>query len=305
MATVVDDWSDEEGPGGSDDENEGYGLPADLSQGFSAPRPQHPALLSRPFVPRLQNWRMNLCGLSQVYSLYFAAYGNRIWVYRLTGSLDQGLRGRPALVLCPPRSIYAERMGGHLDEAHSDHANHLIIGFLGDMELVVTACDNGDVIAYYTSEVARYISAMVADPQKQATPPVPFFHENVGTSAWGLALHAKTRLLAVSSNRHEVTVFAFALNRLTRSFSSLVRPRMRPAEAAVLSRKRDWRILLHLGRSGNNIPSIDFVSNDSGHAEKVCAVDISEQFWLLDIWRPCTSPTLLRPRDVHWGHRQR
>ncbi|CAI4216414.1 unnamed protein product [Parascedosporium putredinis] len=251
MATVVDDWSDEEGPGGSDDENEGYGLPADLSQGFSAPRPQHPALPSRPFVPRLQNWRMNLCGLSQVYGLYFAAYG-----------------------------------------------------FLGDMELVVTACDNGDVIAYYTSEVARYISAMMVDPQKQATPPLPFFHENVGTSAWGLALHAKTRLLAVSSNRHEVTVFAFALNRLTRSFSSLVRPRMRPAEAAVLSRKRDWRIMLHLGRSGNNIPSIDFVSNDSGHAEKVCAVDISEQFWLLDIWRPCTSPTLLRPRDVHWGHRQ-
>lgn len=34
-----------------------------------------------------------------------------------------------------------------------------------------------------------------------------FFLENVGDSAWGLAIHEKSRLIAVSSNKKEVTVF--------------------------------------------------------------------------------------------------
>lgn len=39
-----------------------------------------------------------------------------------------------------------------------------------------------------------------------------FFCENVGISAWGLAVHSASRLIAVSSNHHEITVFAFGLN---------------------------------------------------------------------------------------------
>ena len=298
---MIDEWSDDEAIAGSDVENEGYELPTDLEGHSSNTRSQQAPPLSRPFVPRLQNWRMNLTALSQVYSLYFAAYGNRIWVYRLSGPLAEGLDGRPSLVLSPPRSVYADRIGGHLDEVHNDHANHLITGFLGDVELVVIACDNGDVTAYHTREIAHYLAHAGLGTESRVHRPSPFFQENVGASAWGLALHAKTRLLAVSSNKHEVTVFAFALNRLTPSFSSLGRPRMTAAETAVLFRKRNWRILLFLGPSGNNIPSIDFVNNASGHAEKICAVDISEQFWLLDIWHPCTAPTLLRPRDFHWS----
>jgi hypothetical protein len=38
-----------------------------------------------------------------------------------------------------------------------------------------------------------------------------FFHENVGMTAWGLALHEESRLIAVSSNRREVTVFVPAV----------------------------------------------------------------------------------------------
>ena len=36
-----------------------------------------------------------------------------------------------------------------------------------------------------------------------------FFHENVGKTAWGIAIHEKSRLIAVSSNLREVTVFCF------------------------------------------------------------------------------------------------
>jgi hypothetical protein len=36
-----------------------------------------------------------------------------------------------------------------------------------------------------------------------------FFHENVGQSVWGLAIHEQSRLIAVSSNAREVTLFIF------------------------------------------------------------------------------------------------
>lgn len=36
-----------------------------------------------------------------------------------------------------------------------------------------------------------------------------FFHENVGCSVWGLAIHAQSRMIAVSSNLKQVTVFSF------------------------------------------------------------------------------------------------
>jgi len=37
------------------------------------------------------------------------------------------------------------------------------------------------------------------------------FHENVGSSAWGLAIHSRSRLMAVSSNLKQVSVFAFGV----------------------------------------------------------------------------------------------
>ena len=40
----------------------------------------------------------------------------------------------------------------------------------------------------------------------------PWFIENVGASAWGLAIHKEARLLAVSSNTHLIEVFAPALS---------------------------------------------------------------------------------------------
>lgn len=39
----------------------------------------------------------------------------------------------------------------------------------------------------------------------------PFFQRNVGESAWGLAVHAEARIIAVSANTHAVTIFKFGL----------------------------------------------------------------------------------------------
>lgn len=115
------------------------------------------------------------------------------------------------------------------------------------------ACDDGDVLAYYTHLLQEEIHRQIPQLQAPVSSAVPFFHENVGSSTWGLALRmfswpipcsnvpcllvhrnlfsslnvpavvvpsnfrqndadflldAESRLIAVSSNLREVTVFA-------------------------------------------------------------------------------------------------
>jgi hypothetical protein len=61
------------------------------------------------------------------------------------------------------------------------------------------------------------------------------------------------------------------------------------------SRTRTWRIVLPIGKDGDNIPSITFCEDEQGHAEKVAAVDICGNMWLLDIWKIGGFATLLKP----------
>lgn len=128
-----------------------------------------------------------------------------------------------------------------------------------------------------------------------------FFHENVGISAWGLAIHERSRLIAVSSNRKEVTVFAFALDRLPLS-------PMPTTDRAVISylsaketfpplntqntrkikpheyRSMNYKRVLRLHRMGHNIPSITFSDDEHGVAQSVLAIDILGALWTLNIW---------------------
>jgi hypothetical protein len=41
-------------------------------------------------------------------------------------------------------------VGGFIDESFPHSVNHIKIGNLGDFEILLIACDDGDVIAYYT-----------------------------------------------------------------------------------------------------------------------------------------------------------
>ena len=99
-------------------------------------------------------------------------------------------------------------------------------------------------------------------------------------------MHSKSRLIAVSSNLHEVTVFAMQL--------STGPPQSKVAEcegcedkaAQVKQRQRAWRIIIVLGISASNIPNIAFLDDEQGEAEKVCGMDINGKMWIADIWRP-------------------
>jgi len=188
----------------------------------------------------------------------------------------------------------------------------MIVGNLGDLEVVFFCLDDGDVGAYYTHTIARYITAK-QEHRHQArgsspshlTPPVQFFLDNVSSSAWGLAVHEKSRLLAVSSNLHEVTVFAFALNHGPHnpgpSCDGAVQdtsPKL-PSNVSALqlerhfaSRTRTWKIILPLGVNGHNVPTISFCDDEDGNAEKVVALDIYGSTWILDIWRVGSFPVV-------------
>ena len=78
-------------------------------------------------------------------------------------------------------------------------------------------CDDGDVIAYTTRSFINGIreKANWTDLEHPPSPDIkPFFQRNVGLSAWGVAIHKRARVIAVSSNTHQITVFAFGLKRI-------------------------------------------------------------------------------------------
>lgn len=130
-----------------------------------------------------------------------------------------------------------------MDTNRPHDINQLIVGDLGNEEVVVVACDDGDVISYHVRSIflaideganivfgpdhhehqklKRYgqsgwanLILPVVDPH--STPGfrilAAWFHENVGASAWGLATHKGNKLLAVSSNTKDINVFAPSLS---------------------------------------------------------------------------------------------
>lgn len=103
---------------------------------------------------------------------------------------------------------------GSLDPRQPHTINNLIIQHLGNDEVIATVRDDGDVAAVLVRHVQQAIDrraevgntiGVIADEVK------PIFQSNVGISAWGLAIHTQARILATSSNAHEVRVFKFGL----------------------------------------------------------------------------------------------
>ncbi|RDA85186.1 hypothetical protein CP532_2373 [Ophiocordyceps camponoti-leonardi (nom. inval.)] len=316
-------------------------------------------------VPTMQRFRNNLTALSQLYNLYMVAYQDRIFVYVPRAVPTQRVPRHPDLRLFPPKSNVSRHIGGYLDPDHPHIINHMIVGSLGNEELVVTSHDDGDVVAYSTRRIAEWIAgrsrrrrAESAGPPVQtlvqddcpwhgpgscnrSSIPKPFFHDNVGRSAWGLAIHERSRLIAVSCNHGDVTVFAPAL-------TSVVEGRRRPehewhdecsdtcsecsgacnkcskacsncsgtcndcsgtcinVESHVRQRARNWRILVSLGDAADNIPNVCFIDDaQTGSASMVGAVDIKGAVWLADIWKPLVPATRI-PDGRHsarlgWG----
>ncbi|KAL9067824.1 MAG: hypothetical protein Q9161_006642 [Pseudevernia consocians] len=191
-------------------------------------------------APSVAMSRNNLTALSQYRNLLFVAYIDKVYVYT-PNFPEQTITTKPELVIDLPRSRPGLR--GYLDPSRPHAVNHLIVGDIGDEEVVVVACDDGDVISYFVRSIClameegaktifepdpyenqklkRYrqsdwanLILPVVDPHRTSGFRVlaAWFHENVGASAWGLATHKALKLLAVSSNTKEINVYAPSLS---------------------------------------------------------------------------------------------
>ena len=226
--------------------------------------------------------------------LYFAAYQGQVYVYRPRTAVRNGLPRSPDLKLTTTPTYAATVVGGYVNPYKPHSINHIITGFLGHREIVVASFDDGDVVAYYVEVLDGYIRG--GSRQNLGTPVQPraFFHDNVGISAWGLAVHSKSRLIAVSSNLKEVTVFAFAIHRRNGNTTDS-NSEEDTAEARVHQRRCNWRIIIALGEACSNIPNICFMDDHRGRADKVCAVDIDGSVWTTDIWKSKQPVTRILP----------
>ncbi|KAI1758601.1 hypothetical protein GGR53DRAFT_516534 [Hypoxylon sp. FL1150] len=280
-----------------------------------SPSPEPTGLSDSEDPPPISKWRLNLTALSQVYNIYMVAYQTRVHISRPRSCITNALPAEPDLILEPPASDMGLRIGGYLDELFPHQVNHLVVGELGQEEILLLAFDDGDVIGYYTRHIEKELVRREMEEQSTGSVPEPFFHENVGKSAWGLAVHKQSRIIAVSSNLHTVSVFVFALTgasyqhtkaadsvELFRNVmkdergkvidvrkSSPRAPGANPEtckalEASIQHRDANWRIVLETGRVGTNIPNITFSDDQHGEADMVVAVDINGTLWLMDIW---------------------
>lgn len=302
--------------------------------------------------PRVARARMNLTALSQHYDLYFVAYKGFVHVYRLGRGVKVAL-GEPLAILDPDMSKteMSKHVAGDINPRCPHEINHMVAGALGDQEVVVVSRDNGDVQAWYTATIAEHIQrnkrvskgrvqtsgrGQRADKPPRQPHPRHFFSENVGASAWGLAVHEKSRLIAVSSNCHEVTVFAFALDSSedavrgeragiidaaraghkgvpgTSRSNVYNRADIRQAETTVSqaarqicmlnqrlqARQRTWRIVLSFGVEACNMPSIVFCDDADGNGTRVAAIDINGYLYLADIWQAARKPIRIPPHNV-------
>ncbi|TAQ89550.1 hypothetical protein B7494_g2147 [Chlorociboria aeruginascens] len=275
---------------------------SETPQIFEEPLPSNVETISE--LPRPAPWRLNLVALSQKHNLYFAAYRQYIHVIIPRG-MNRTLPGKPSLIINLPRSDKALKIGGYVNP-HAPHlVNHIVVGNLGNKEILLIACDDGDVIGYYTDLIHKSVHSSPRLPERlvHISTLQPFFHENVNLSAWGLAIHEQTRLIAVSSNRREVTVFVHATNSLHESLTNdeewietrwestahkvekfpFLSKEHQLKEAALCKDSicrgegflQNLRLVINLGDEGHNIPSIAFASDARGMAESIVATDIN------------------------------
>ncbi|KAG6012737.1 hypothetical protein E4U54_007318 [Claviceps lovelessii] len=259
-----------------------------------------PATSIYKLIPSMQTFRNNLTALSQKYNLYFTAYRSRIYVYVPRSVPRQTIPRHPDAQIGTYPSSAGRIVRGHIDFDAPHTINHLVVGSLGQEEVIVTCHDDGDVTAFYTKDIAEYIVSKFnmssaakhgrtssSPAVSRRRPPKPFFQENVGISAWGIAIHQHSRLIAVSSNRSEITVFAPALATPEPETQNCdCDSCCEGVEDRVRRRVRNWRVVVALGPLASNIPNISFVDDNYGNADKICAIDIKGAMWLADIWKP-------------------
>lgn len=185
---------------------------------------------------------------------------------------------------------------GYIDRSTPHAVNHLIVGDLGNEEILLVACDDGDVMGFHVHRIKKRLEETFGFECES----IPFFIENVGLSAWGLAIHKEARLIAVSANTHEITVFAFALGHGSSSGSDddsmddiafietlQENSRWNSIDIPYDPKQRSSRnLIVRLKHHVTNIPSIAFCNGAADpHGQYLVSTDISGATYVWDVWR--------------------
>ena len=252
--------------------------------------------------------------LSQHRNLYFVGCAHQIFVYQPSG-YAHSIGSKPALILTP--TMKNSDAPGYIS-VHFPHAmNSLVVGDLGQEEILLLATDSGNVAAYRTEHIHAAIqdrarSNNTQNPEASGAQVECFFTDWVGESAWGLAIHKYARLIAVSANTSDITVYAFALversvdsdsdegtssTRSGRKSQSEWLSITTPAQYAKLrrwspQRRRARNLRLTLYGHATNIPNISFLNSDlDPEGNWLFSTDIDNKLLAWRLWD--------RPKPVH------
>lgn len=224
---------------------------------------------------------------------------------------------KPELIIEIPTSRPGLR--GYLDRRRPHAINHLIVGNLGDEEMLLAACDDGDVVIYNLRSIdyaldqgvtiatarrfgmcrdgeGRHRTNLVLPLGDDAHVPnthvvEPWFLTNVGASAWGLAVHESARMFAVSSNTKLIKVFAPALGNMhcpeafVQCGPPILNDEGRYTMRTRTSQQRMFDLEINLEGHQANIPNIAFC-NTGFDPEGIYLVstDIEGSTFVWDIW---------------------
>lgn len=231
-------------------------------------------------------WRCELTALSHCFNLYFIAYNDTIHVYQPSFP-RQELANKPDLILHPP--VSSPMLEPAIDLADPHSITRLHVDYLGREEILLVTCDDGDVIGYRVPEIYRVVESRRDSMYDESNPDLEdrvriFLHQNVGASAWGLAVHREARLIAISANTHQVTVLALALSKPPTD------PDIPPALDSSLSSENDdqdfphsrWRGTIIILHASANIPAVFFDNSGRDPAGRwlfSSSIDGANQLW--------------------------
>lgn len=225
-------------------------------------------------------------GLSQVHNLYFVACASQIYVY-IPQFPTQKLAEKPVLIFTSQPS--APDLRGYLPGGPPHAINSLVVKFLGTEEVIAVVRDDGDVDAFLVRHIVSAIERR-AEPLGELSvlgdEVRPFFQSNVGISAWGLDIHTESRILATSSNNHEVRVFKFGLLQAAEDGSSDSEDDPIPGanNAKLMGDERGSDVTQQILNGQSNIPCISFCNTgDDPEGRWLLTTDLSGICRLVDL----------------------
>ena len=192
---------------------------------------------------------------------------------------------------------------GYIDRSQPHAINSILVGKLGNQEILVCACDDGDIVAYYTSVIQAAIDGQELGLTEEEVIKLylrPLLLTNIEKSAWGLAIHSNARLIAASCNKHDITVFSFALTKDAILYEEI--PDSTKIDAIKLdSRERDTEFTL-CGHH-HNIPNISFLNADSDKEGRyLVSTDLTGTILIWDLRRRCGIKHIPPIEDIRSVH---